>query len=126
MKKILTVDDSEDNCALIEEVFGDRFVIIRAGDGHEALDLIDKQVPDLILLDMGMPEMDGWKLASHLKSNSKTKHIPIISVTAYALEGDREACLAAGCDDYMAQPINISKLEKTVEEYLRQPHTVAD
>ena len=89
-----------------------------AQDGQEGLDKARAAPPELILLDMNLPVMDGWTVAKTLKADEALKHIPIIALTAHAMAGDREKALSAGCDDYHAKPIDFSQLLNQIESAL--------
>jgi CheY-like chemotaxis protein len=94
------------------------YEVLVAQDGEEGLDKARSDKPDLMLLDMNLPVMDGWTVAQTLKGDAATKHIPIIALTAHAMAGDREKALAAGCDDYHAKPIDFSQLLNQIEAAL--------
>jgi two-component system cell cycle response regulator DivK len=116
---ILVVEDSHDNQALMQlilEEMGYAFAIAR--DGTTALAWLAEYTPNLILLDLSLPEIDGWQIASTLKADPKTAKIPILATTAHAMQGDREAAIAAGCDDYLPKPLDIEKLEESVNYWL--------
>lgn len=86
------------------------YEVSTAGDGKEGLNLARTQSPDLILLDMSLPEIDGWEVARRLKGDASTQDIPVIALTAHAMNGDREAALDAGCEDYDTKPIDMNRL----------------
>ncbi len=92
--------------------------IVTASDGEQGLEVASSSRPDLILLDMNLPSMDGWTAAQKLKSSRDTRDIPIIAVTAHALEGDRDKALEAGCDDYDTKPIMLARLNQKMERLL--------
>jgi two-component system cell cycle response regulator DivK len=111
MLKILLVEDNEMNRDMLVRRLERRgFEVSTAGDGQEGLSLARTQLPDLILLDMSLPEMDGWEVARQLKSDASTHDIPVIALTAHAMHGDREAALVAGCEDYDTKPIDMTRL----------------
>lgn len=122
-KKVLIVDDNETNRGLIVnivKVLGVDFE--EAVNGIEALEMVKKSQPNLILLDMLMPEIDGFEVARRLKKNSATSHIPILAVTAKAMIGDREKALTSGCDDYITKPIDtITVMNKIKNLLVREP-----
>jgi CheY-like chemotaxis protein len=89
-----------------------------AQEGRQGLEMTRAQMPDLLLLDMNLPVMDGWTVAQTLKGDAATKHIPIIALTAHAMAGDRDKAIAAGCDDYHAKPIDFSQLLNQIEAAL--------
>lgn len=108
---ILVVEDNEMNRDMLCRRLAKRgFAVETAGDGEDALALAKECHPDLILLDMSLPVKDGWTTASELKSESATQHIPIIALTAHAMDGDRQRALTAGCDDYDTKPVDFKRL----------------
>lgn len=116
---ILVVEDAPDNQVLVEQVFQDSgYNVICIQDGQAALDWVEKNYPDLILLDLSLPEIDGWEVARQLKACDRTAKIPIVAVTAHAMKGDREAAIASGCDDYLTKPLDIDLLEACVKQWL--------
>ena len=111
MTRILLVEDNEMNRDMLSRRLKRKgFEVIIAEDGRAGVDLASAERPDLILLDMSLPVMDGCEAAGHLKANPETQAIPVIALTAHAMEGDREKALAAGCDDYDTKPVNFSGL----------------
>ena len=117
MKKILVIEDNEINQDLILRRLKKKgFEVVIASDGEEGLKLIGEISPDLILLDMSIPKMDGWQVAQASKSNPETKNIPIIALTAHAMQGDREKALEAGCDEYETKPIQFKQLLSKIEK----------
>ena len=119
MAKILLVEDDQ----LSREMLTWRlkrkgYEVALAVDGVQALELARRESPDLILLDMSLPALDGWTVAEQLKEADATKAIPIIALTAHAMAGDREKALAAGCDDYDTKPIELARLLEKVETKL--------
>ena len=119
---ILVVEDAPDNQVLVEQVFQDSgYRVTCIQDGQAALDWLEVNYPDLILLDLSLPEVDGWEIARQLKASDRTFAIPIIALTAHAMKGDREAAIASGCDDYLTKPIDIDLLESVVTQWLSKP-----
>ena len=111
MPKILLVEDNEMNRDMLARRLQHRgFQVTTAGDGRQGLELARMQRPDMILLDMSLPEMDGWEVARELKRDASTQAIPVIALTAHAMRGDREAALDAGCEDYDTKPIDMNRL----------------
>ena len=109
--RILVVEDNSDNMMLITDLLQTlEYVVLQAGDGETGVAVAEAEQPDLILMDLSLPVMDGWTATRHIKSNPALEHIPIIALTAHAMVGDRERALAAGCDDYLAKPIDLSLL----------------
>jgi len=118
---ILVVEDAPDNQVLVEQVFQDSgYRVTCIQDGQAALDWLETNLPDLILLDLSLPEIDGWEVARQLKASDRTAKIPIIAVTAHAMKGDKEVAIAAGCDDYLTKPLDIDLLEASVKQWLEQ------
>jgi CheY-like chemotaxis protein len=111
MAKILIVEDNEMNRDMLSRRLERRgFEIVIAVDGKEGIERTRSERPDLILLDMSLPVMDGWEAASILKKEPETAAIPIIALTAHAMSGDRERALEVGCDDYDVKPIEFERL----------------
>ena len=118
---ILVVEDAPDNQVLVEQVFQDSgYRVTCIQDGQAALNWLETNQPDLILLDLSLPEIDGWEVARQLKASDRTAKIPIIAVTAHAMKGDKETAIAAGCDDYLTKPLDIDLLEASVKQWLEQ------
>ena len=107
LRRILIVEDNEDNRDILVlrlKSFGG-FDILEASNGKEALEIVEKSRPDLIVMDLNMPVLNGWEATRVLRSKNWGRHIPIIALTAYAMDGDQERALSCGCDDYIAKPI---------------------
>lgn len=116
---ILVIEDAHDNQVLVEQVFQDSgYRVTCIQDGQAALDWLETNYPDLILLDLSLPEIDGWEVARQLKASDRTAKIPIVAVTAHAMKGDKEAAIASGCDDYLTKPLDIDLLEACVKQWL--------
>ena len=120
MSTILVMEDSQDNFDLIADALEDKHDLVHAATGHEGLMKARNMNPDLILLDMGLPVLDGWAVARSLKADQALAGIPVIAITAHAMKGDRDRCLEAGCNAYLAKPIDVRELGKLVEEHLTQ------
>jgi CheY-like chemotaxis protein len=119
-KRILVVEDNRDNMTLIVDVLSSfDYEVLQAGDGEIGVELAQKEKPDLILMDLSLPRMDGWTATKHIKADDTLKGIPIIALTAHAMIGDKERALAAGCDDYLSKPIDLPELSKKLMQYLR-------
>ncbi len=117
--KILLVEDHEEIWDFLSRRLKRRgFEVVVAQDGEAGLQMGRAEQPDVILLDMNLPVMDGWTVARHLKAEAGTARIPIIALTAHALSGDREKALEAGCDDYHPKPVDFSKLLSQIETAL--------
>ena len=119
MARILVIEDNPDNYDLV------RFVLERSGheispaiDGREGLDRAAELTPDLILLDLAIPEIDGWEVARQLKDADATKAIPLVALTAHTLPGDRRRALEAGCDGYISKPIDVKTFANVISHYL--------
>ena len=111
MAKILLVEDNELNRDMLSRRLERRgHVISIAVDGKEGVEAAQRDTPELILLDMSLPIMDGWTAARLLKGGDSTKNIPIIALTAHAMQGDREKAIEAGCDDYDTKPVDLARL----------------
>jgi two-component system, cell cycle response regulator DivK len=118
-KRILVVDDNPRNLKLAFDVLEDAgYEVVEAVDAEEAQSMIDRNLPDLILMDIALPGMDGLTLTRKIKANERTKHIRIIALTAFAMKGDDQKALAAGCDGYITKPIDIHQLPVQVAEIL--------
>lgn len=121
MAKILLVEDNEMNRDMLKRRLKRKgYDVFLAVDGAEGVELSQTQHPDLILMDMSLPVMDGWQATQKIKTNPKTKNIPVIALTAHAMAGDREKCLAAGCNDYDTKPIEFPRLLQKIEVLLQQ------
>lgn len=119
MPKILIVEDNEMNRDMLSRRLMRRgYEISIAVDGKQGIDAAEADVPDLILMDMSLPELDGWEATRRLKSNVKTQKIPVIALTAHAMVGDREKAIEAGCDDYDTKPIEFNRLLGKIEAFL--------
>jgi DNA-binding response OmpR family regulator len=117
--KILLVEDHEEIWDFLSRRLKRRgFDVVVAQDGQQGLDMARAENPNIILLDMNLPVMDGWAVAKHLKDNAATSRIPVIALTAHALSGDREKALEAGCDDYHPKPVDFSRLLSQIETAL--------
>jgi len=119
MKKILVVEDVDFNRDLIVQLLEDKYQVIEAVNGKEGIEIAQRERPDLILMDLSLPIMDGWEATRRLKANADLRLIPVIALTAHAMKGDEEKALAAGCDDYLAKPINEDELMAKIEGHLK-------
>jgi len=119
-QKILVVEDNQDNRELVVKVLKiNGYKVIEAVDGEEALEKTKTENPDLILMDLFIPKIDGYEVTRRLKSDKELKHIPVIALTAHAMKGDMEVALAAGCDGYMPKPIDVRELPKQIEYFMK-------
>jgi two-component system cell cycle response regulator DivK len=111
MTKILLVEDNEMNRDMLSRrLTRQGYEVVMAQDGERALSMASEESPDLVLMDMSLPVLDGWEATRRLKSNPATRHIPVIALTAHAMTADREKAMAAGCDDYDTKPIELPRL----------------
>ncbi len=119
MLKILLVEDNEDNREMLaRRLVRKGYQVIEAVDGSECVAQALLQMPDLILMDMSLPILDGWEATRQIKSNPATSNIPVIALTAHAMAGDREKAVDAGCDDYDTKPIDMPRLLGKIEALL--------
>jgi CheY-like chemotaxis protein len=119
MNKILYVEDNDDNVFMLKPRLQRRgFEVIIATDGEEGIELTRREHPDLIIMDLSLPVLDGWAASQQLKSAPDTRHIPIIALSAHAMAGDREKALAAGCDDYDTKPVEFKRLVEKIHTLL--------
>ena len=119
MPKILLVEDNEMNRDMLSRRLQRRgYEVVIAVDGQEGVAMAQAEAPDLILMDMSLPVMDGWEATRRLKAASKTMAIPVLGLTAHAMSGDREKAMEAGCDDYDAKPIDLPRLLAKIEALL--------
>jgi two-component system cell cycle response regulator DivK len=120
MKKILIVEDVELNVDLLVQLLEDDYELIVAGDGAAGVALAERERPDLILMDMSLPVIDGWEAARRIKSNPDLANIPIVGLSAHAMSGDVEKAVAAGCDDYLTKPLNETLLFEKLDRLLTE------
>jgi len=115
---ILYVEDNFENKLFVRRVIESMgHEMLEAETGYQSLEIAADRTPDLILMDINIPGMDGLETTIKFKQNPKLAHIPIIALTANAMKGDKERCLTAGCDGYLQKPIGVSDLRRTVQEY---------
>ena len=118
-KSILVVEDQEDNRQILRDLLSSTdYEMVEAENGQEALDAVARKRPDLILMDIQLPVMDGYEATRRIKANPDWQSIPVIVVTSYALSGDAEKARAAGCDDYVTKPYSPRQLLAKIREYL--------
>ncbi|MGH6662962.1 MAG: response regulator [Rhodospirillales bacterium] len=121
MAKVLVIEDNEMNRDMLARRLRRRgFDLVLAADGETGISTATREAPDLILMDLSLPGIDGWETARRLKSAAETAAIPIIALTAHAMTGDREKALAAGCDDYDTKPVELSRLLDKMQKLLPQ------
>ena len=119
MPKLLLVEDNEMNRDMLSRrLIKKGFEVVMAVDGKQGLDMATSEAPELILLDMSLPIMDGWEVAGHLKADDNLKSIPVIALTAHAMSGDREKALEAGCDEYDTKPVEFKRLLEKINTML--------
>ena len=121
MPKILLVEDNEMNRDMLSRRLERRgYEVVIAVDGQQGVDLARSVKPDLILMDMSLPLVDGWEASRQIKGEPETQTIPIIALTAHAMSGDREKALNAGCDDYDTKPVELARLLEKIETLLKR------
>jgi len=128
-EKILIVEDNPRNMRLMEMILrAKNYTLLKAVDGEEALDIAIREQPDLIIMDIRLPKMNGLEVTRKLRQNPVFSHTPIIGVTAYAMKGDREEIIEAGCDAYLSKPIDTRELPEVIAGMLsqRQEHIPED
>ena len=121
MPKILLVEDNEMNRDMLSRRLTRKgFEVVMAEDGQKGVDMAAAENPDLILMDMSLPVVDGWEATRRIKASDDTKAIPVIALTAHAMAGDKEKTLAAGCDDYDTKPIELPRLLEKINSMLEK------
>src|SRR6267143_1395242 len=118
MKTILIVEDVELNRDLLVQLLEDEYRLILAADGVAALERAAKAKPDLILMDLSLPRMDGWEATRRLKADKNLERIPVIVLSAHAMRGDEERARSSGCDDFLTKPIDAKLLFQKLERHL--------
>jgi two-component system cell cycle response regulator DivK len=119
IKTVLYIEDSVDNRTLVRRVLqSEGFQVIEAENAARAMQVLEEHHPDLILMDINLPEVDGYSLTTHLKLRPELKAVPIIALTANVMRGDRERSLEAGCDGYIQKPIDVDTLAGQVDQYI--------
>ncbi len=121
---VLYIEDNPDNRLLVKRVLlAENYTLLEAGHAHEALDVLKTTRPDLILMDINMPDMDGYSLTAQIKTMPGFERVPILALTANVMRGDKEKTLEAGCDGYIQKPIDIDQLTREIEKYImRRPN----
>ena len=117
-KKILLVEDGELNRELFIQLLEDDYELVVAEDGQRGVERAEEERPDLILMDLGLPILDGWEATRRIKAQPALKDIPIIAVTSHAMVGEEAKALAAGCDDYLPKPIDEDELTRKIRKFL--------
>lgn len=124
MTKILYIEDNEDNIYMLSQRLSRKgYDIVVARDGNQGVAMAQNEAPALILMDLSLPELDGWEAARQLKASPATQDIPVIALSAHAMSGDRERALAAGCDEYDSKPVNLPRLLRKIEALLGKSPT---
>ena len=118
-KRILVVEDEEDNMQILRDLLAPGYELIEADNGEKALAAAAKQQPDLILMDIQLPIMDGYEATRRLKADPKLRSVPIIAITSYAMGEDEKRARAAGCDDFVAKPYSPRDLLTKIRSYLK-------
>jgi CheY-like chemotaxis protein len=119
--RILYVEDNDDNVYIVKKrLTRAGFTILVASDGEQGVAVATAERPDLILMDLSLPVIDGWEATRRLKAASETRHIPVIALTAHAMTGDREKALEAGCDDFDTKPVQMARLLGKIQALLPQ------
>ena len=119
MPKILIVEDNEMNRDMLSRRLERRgFAVVMAVDGQQGVDMARSEKPDLVLMDMSLPVLDGWAATRKIKADEALKAIPVIALTAHAMAGDREKAIEAGCDDYDTKPIELPRLLEKIGKFL--------
>ena len=118
MKKILIVEDIELNTELLTQLLEDDYQLVVAEDGARGVALAEQEQPDLILMDMSLPILDGYEATRRIKAQAALNHIPIIGLSAHAMSGDADKARAAGCDDYLTKPIDDAQLFEKLDRLL--------
>ena len=123
MTKVLYIEDNDDNVYMLKmrlELLGD-FEVVAAEDGEKGCEMATAEKPDIILMDLEMPVVDGWEATRRLKGNAQTRDIPIIALSAHALAGEREKAMAAGCNEFDTKPIEFDRLVATIRRVMARP-----
>jgi CheY-like chemotaxis protein len=119
--KILYVEDNEDNVYVLKSrLTRAGHTVLVASDGAQGVTMAAAEQPNLILMDLSLPVLDGWEATRRIKAAPETRHIPVIALTAHAMAGDREKAIAAGCDDFDTKPVDMSRLLDKIEALVRR------
>ena len=122
MPKILIVEDNELSRDMLSRRLRRKgFEVLVATDGQEGIAMAQRELPDLVLMDLSLPDLDGWEATRRLKKDAKTQHIPVIALTAHAMSGDREKAIDAGCDEYDTKPIDLRRLLSKMIRFVEDP-----
>ena len=124
MPTILIVEDNELSRDMLSRRLLKRgYEVLTAADAEIGLEIVKQELPQLVLMDMSLPRVDGWEATRRLKADPATRHIPVIALTAHAMAGDRESAIEAGCDDYDTKPVELPRLLGKIERLLAAPST---
>jgi two-component system cell cycle response regulator DivK len=127
MPKILLVEDNEMNRDMLSRRLQRKgYEVVLALDGQSGVEMSQTQAPDLVLMDMSLPVLDGWEATRRLKADTATRHIPVIALTAHAMSSDREKAIEAGCDDYDTKPVELMRLLAKIDALLRKMDAVEE
>ena len=127
MPKILLVEDNEMNRDMLSRRLQRKgYEVVLALDGQSGVEMTQTQAPDLVLMDMSLPVLDGWEATRRLKADTATRHIPVIALTAHAMSSDREKAIEAGCDDYDTKPVELMHLLAKIDALLRKMDSVEE
>ena len=118
MTTIAVVEDNADNRLLLQALLGDRYDLVEFDNGIDALDGLTASLPDLVLLDISLPGMDGNEILARIRDDARLRPLPVIALTAHAMSEDREKALAAGCDDYDTKPVEFGRLVGKIDALL--------
>ena len=121
MRKVAVVDDNSDNRLIIRTILEDQYEIMEFASGLEAIEGFRKNKPDVVILDISLPEMDGTEILRRLRDDPQLHDLPVIALTAHAMSGDREKAIAAGCDDFDTKPVDLARLLEKIEALLGRP-----
>jgi two-component system cell cycle response regulator DivK len=120
-KKVLIVEDNELNMKLFHDLLEAHGInTVETSDGHSVLDLAREHKPDLILMDIQLPEVSGLDVTKWLKQDEELKHIPVIAITAFAMKGDEQKIREGGCEDYISKPISVTRFLEVIDSYLKK------
>jgi len=121
-KTVLLVEDNEDNLIVYRTILDHvGYRVIEARDGEEGVSRAAEDMPDLILMDVSLPKIDGWEATRRIKNDERTRDIPIVAVTAHALDDDRQKAIEVGCDGYLAKPVAPRRVVEEVERFIGKP-----
>lgn len=122
MPRVLIIEDNDDNRDMLSRRLRRHgFDVVTAAEGRSGIEMARSEAPDLVLLDLNMPDLDGWQVSQMIKSEPETRHLPIIAITAHEVAGNRERLLDIGCADYHVKPVQLPVLLSQIEAILRDP-----